>query len=527
MPLAIELAAAWVKLLPVRALLARLSDKLALLTDGPRDLPARQQTLRGAISWSYDLLDAGERALFARLGAFVGGWSVEAAAAVASELRIENEELRNGQSAKQFSILEGLASLADKSLLRRGAGVDGEPRFTMLESIREYARERLAQAGEDEIVGRLHAGYFLELAERIEPSLGGPQQGSLLELLEQEHDNLRAALSWALEHDAEQGLRLSVALWWFWFVRGYLSEGRRWLEAALAKSDSALKLLRAKALNGAGVLAHDQGDYARSTALHEESLKLARELGRSGGVAASLNNLGLVARSQGDYERAAAYYAESLALRRAEGDDWSAAIALSNLGVVARDQGDYERAVAFYEESLALRRKLGDNRGLAMLLNNLGLVVAYQGDYGRAGVLHEQSLALQRELGDRAGISDSLHGLGRVRYAQGDYAQSQRFYGESLQLRQELGDQAGIAACLEGLAAVAGARGRPQQAARLLGAAQALRDSIGSPRPPIEQPGYDRTVAAVRAALGESAYAIAWVEGQAMSLAQVVAFALG
>jgi tetratricopeptide (TPR) repeat protein len=283
----------------------------------------------------------------------------------------------------------------------------------MLESIREYALERLAERQESAPLRARHAVYALALAERIEPDLGGPRQAPLLEQLEREHDNMRAALSWLLEHELDRGLRLCVALWWFWFVRGYLSEGRHWLEIAIERSrmpDPPFEraLLRAKLLNAAGVLAHDQGDYPRSIVLHEESLAIVRGLNYPKGIAASLNNLGLVARSQGDYQRAGAYYAESLALRRAEGDEWSAAIALSNLGLVARDPGEYDQAVVVFEESLALRHNLGDQRGIAMMLNHLGVAAYHQGDYQRSAALHAQSLALQQELSDRAGIVDSL-----------------------------------------------------------------------------------------------------------------------
>jgi predicted ATPase/DNA-binding SARP family transcriptional activator len=532
-PLAIELAAAWTRSLSAHALLARLSSRLTLLAGGPRDLPARQQSLRNAIAWSYDLLDADEQALLARLGVFVGGWTVATAETVVSELRIENEELRKASHDQtllnfQFSIFNLLESLVAKSLLRRAEDADGELRFTMLEAIREYALERLAERGETELLRKRHTTTMLALAERVEPDLAGPHQGVLLDQLEREHDNMRAALSWAIERDQiDFGLRLCVALWWFWFVRGYLSEGRRWLEAVIANSrvpepPPPSALLRAKALNAAGVLAHDQADYLRATALHEESLAIVRQLGASGGVAASLNNLGLVARSQGDYERAAAYYAESLALRRAQGDEWSAAIALSNLGLVACDQGDYERAVALFEESLALRRKLGDQRGIAMLLNSLGVAAYHQGECQRSAALHEQSLALQRELADRAGAADSLCGLGHAACAQNDPIRARRYYQESLALRRELGDQAGTAACLEGLAAVAGATGQPRHAARLMGAATALRNTIGAARLPIDVPDYERKVATIRGLLGEAAFASAWTDGQSMSVEQIV-----
>jgi predicted ATPase/DNA-binding SARP family transcriptional activator len=535
MPLAIELAAAWIRSFSAHALLARLSNRLALLTGGPRDLPARQQTLRGAIAWSYGLLDAEEQALFAGLGVCVGGWTVEAAA-VLCESRMEDGGWRIEDGAAILdlpsSIPGRLEALADKSLLRHAEDGGAERRFTMLESIREYALERLAERGETELWRRRHALYALALAERIEPELGGPLQGPLLEQLEREHDNMRAALRWMLDRgQLDLGSRLCIALWWFWFVRGHLSEGRQWLELTIEQNHTPelpaeRALPQAKLLNAAGVLAHDQGDYPRSIVLHEASLAIVRRLNYPKGIAASLNNLGLVARSQGDYQRAATYYAESLALRRAEGDDWSAAVALSNLALVARDQGEYDQAVAMFEESLALRRKLGDQRGIAMLLNHLGVAAYHQGDYQRSAALHAQSLALQQELTDRAGISDSLYGLAQAARAQGDQAGARRYYQEALALRRELGDQAGMAASLEGLAAVAGATSHPQQAARLLGTATALRTTLSAPRLPLDQRDYERLAAGIRELLGEVAFATAWTEGQAMSLEQIVVMVL-
>jgi tetratricopeptide (TPR) repeat protein len=417
-------------------------------------------------------------------------------------------------------------------MLRHQECPDGQPRFTMLEALREFALERLAERKATEETRQRHASYYLKLSEQIEPDLGGPQQAVLLQVLEREHDNMRGALHWALERgDAELGMRLCVALWWFWFVRGYLSEGRRWLEAVLAKGvvngmSYEQSLLRAKVLNAAGVLAHDQGDYTQATTLHEQSLTLVRALGRTGGIAASLNNLGLVARSQGEYERAAKYYAESLELRREQGDEWSMAVALSNLGLVACDQGQYERAVAFYEESLALRQKLGDKRGIAIILNQLGVAEYHQRDYARAATLHEESLALQSELTDKAGAADSFYGLAKVASVQGDHARAYRFYAECLALRRELGDRAGIATCLEGIATVAEASGRSQQAARLLGAAQALRDAIGASLSPIDMSSCQQITTTVRASLGEAAFASAWVEGQTMSPEQAVTYTL-
>jgi predicted ATPase/DNA-binding SARP family transcriptional activator/Tfp pilus assembly protein PilF len=511
MPLAIELAAARARTLDLPAILRQLGNPLALLVGGPRDRLARQQTLRGAIAWSYDLLEPAERAVFAQLGVFLGGWSPDAAAAICLP----------DSPAAEIDTAHALERLADASLARREAGVGGRPRYTLLVAIRQYALELAGQGAAVDELRRRHADYYLGLAERFEPDLGGPQQGALLDELEQEHDNMRAALDWALSGaQSDLALRLCATLWWFWFVRGHLGEGRRWIEAALAKNESSghpdrNNLLRARLLNAAGVLAHDQGDYAWARARLAEGLDLSRQIGHERGVASGLNNLGLVARSQGDYAQAAVYYQQSLDLCRERGDDWSVAVSLSNLGLVASYQGQYERASAWYAESLALRQRMGDKRGIAVTLNHLGHIVYRAGDYARAAAYHEESLALQRELVDRAGVTDSLVGLGRVALARADYAQAQRHFEAGLAMRRDLGDRAGVAECLEQLAEVAARDGGARRAAVLLGRAQALRDEVGAPRPPLDLPEHARLIADLRAALGEDAFAAAWVEGQA------------
>ena len=553
LPLAIELAAARSKLLTPAALLARLGmsqesgrsegSPLQLLTGGSRDLPARQQTLRSMIDWSYDLLEPGEQRLFARLAVFVGGTTLEAATAVMSS-DLHNSELITQNS--ELDILDGLASLLDKSLLRRGAGVEDEPRFLMLETIREYALERLAMFGEAVTLRRRHAEYYLALASAAEPELTGSQQAAWLDRLEREHDNLRAALSWALECGAwELAARLGGALWRFWYMHGHLSEGRRWLETILdfrlqlldsesetldqsqiQKLNSSKMPLRAKALLGAGAFAWAQGDYARATRFYEASLALYRELGDVMGVADSLNNLGVTVGEQGDNARATTLFEESLALRRERGDTGRIANSLNNLANIAFDQGAYERARTLYEESLALLRELGNQQGIAMALTNLGGVLSHQGDYARAQELHEEGLALFQQLADQSGSANALSNLGRVAYYRGDYVRATTYFTKSLELFRELKDRRGIAECLERLAGVAGARGQAQRAARLCGAAECLHEAINAPVAPADRLYYERIVADVRAQLDETAFATAWAEGRATPLEQAIADAL-
>ena len=514
LPLAIELAAARVKLLPPGALLGVLERRLGLLTGGARDLPARQRTLGDAIAWSHDLLSPGEQALFRRLAVFAGGFTLAAAAAVAGP----------GGAA---DVLEGLAALVDGSLVRRADGpaldVAPGPRFAMLETIREYALERLDEGGEAEATRRAHARFFLALAEAAAPRLLGPEQAAWLGRLAAEHDNLRAALAWAIARDPDQALRLAGGLWRFWEVRGHLAEGRGWLERALAAGGAAPRM-RATALNGAGNLAWAQGDLARADELHAAALALRRELGDAGGVAASLSNLGLVAHVRGDLARAAALYDEALALDRERGDRAGIAGTLNNLADVARIRGQLGRAAALWAEALALRRELGDKRGVAAALDNLGLAVGAQGDLGRAAALHTEAVALQREVGDRQGLAHALNNLGGTVSARGDLARAAALYDEALALSVELGDRLGVARGLEGLAAAA-AGSRPHQTARLLGAAEALRESLGTPLPPGERAVHDRRVAEAHARLGAAAFAAAWGAGQALSLEEAVAAA--
>jgi predicted ATPase/serine/threonine protein kinase/Tfp pilus assembly protein PilF len=516
LPLAIELVAARLKLLTPADMLVRLEHRLSLLTGGARDLPARQQTMRAAISWSYDLLDESERKLFRRLSVFVGGCTlaaVEAVCGTTDDLGID--------------LLEGLASLVDKSMLRLLGQSQSEKRFKMLETIREFGREQLLESAEADSLQRRHALFFLDLALRAEPFLTGPEQVVWLERLESEHNNLRAALRWALETgEREIGLRLAGTLWRFWEVRGHQSEGRDWLISLLEGSEGASKLVRAKAFLRAGGLERDQGNYAQAWLLFQNGLALYQELGDKWGVAATLNGLGDMAHQQVNYTEATARYSEALALFKEIDNRQAVSYVLNNLGNVARDQGDYERAAEIHTEALAIFRNLGDKRALATSLYNLGEVAQYKGDYSRAAELQHESLALKREVGDKRGITFSLANLGDIALHQGEHKRAAKLYEESLALCREIGDKRGVTFCLEGLAEVACTQKAFERAAQLFGAAEALREAIGSPLPVVEQADYERNVRLTREGLDEEIFIKLWAEGREMTLESAIAYAL-
>jgi predicted ATPase/class 3 adenylate cyclase len=515
-PLAIELSAARVKSLTVEQIADRLDDRFRLLTGGSRTALPRQQTLQALIDWSYELLSEKERALLRRLSVFADGWTLEAAEPIGSEGDIEAHE-----------VLDLLTHLVGKSLVMMEEQ-EGEARYRLLETVRQYSRDKLLEVGEAESVRRRHRNFFLDLAERAEPEIQGPDQRVWLERLEQEHDNLRAALGWSLaDRAAESSLRLVGALWWFWHVRGYWSEGRRWMEEALAGGRGpSTSGWRAKALNGAGVLAWRQGDYDQATKRLEESLTLSRDADDKRGMAYAVNVLGLVAHHQGDNRRATQLLEKSLTLFREIDDKRGIAYALSILGLVAHRQGDHKHAGALCEESLALRRELGDKRGIALTLRFLGVLILHYGDYALAATFFEEGLELFQELGDTWGMAESLSNLGLTARFQGEHARAAELYKESLALRRDLGDRSGIALCLEGLAAVGGAQQDYERAARLLGAAETLREALDAPIPPTERAEYDQNKAVVCAGLDQTTLAAAWAQGRALTLGEMIEHAL-
>lgn len=474
-PLALELAAAHVPGVSLADLAARLDGHFGLLSSraGGSTWP-RHQTLQATFDWSYDLLPVEERVVLRRLAVLGGHWTTETAVAVCS-----------GEGLTAAAVQTGLAQLVDKSLLLADPAV-GPLTYQWLATLRQYAAEKLRAAGELTWARDRHLAFFLERAEAAAPHLQGAAQTDWLAQLEADHDNLRLALEWALaEEDAVGALRLSGALWRFWYAHSHLSEGRRWLEAALHAGEAAAPV-RAQALVGAGVLAYMQGATERAVTRIEESLALTRAGGDPTALADTLNSLAAVVQAQGDYARAGALLEESLALKRALDDRWGTAASLGNLGLLAQEQADYPRATALLQESLALFRRQEDTLGVANTLSNLGAVALAQGDPAQARQLGREALGLWRDLGDKAGLAQTL--------------------GQ--------------------LAEAAAAAGQAAQAARLWGAVARLCAAIGAPLPIPDPSRYAAAVAGARAQLPAGAFAAAWADGQALTLEQTLAVAL-
>jgi predicted ATPase len=518
LPLAIELAAARIKMLPPKAMLQRLGSRLKLLTGGARDLPERQRTLRGTIEWSFALFEEGEQVLFTRLAVFSGGRTLEAMEAIC-----------DAEGDLPGDALEGVSSLLDKSLLRQEEGTNGESRFVMLETIHEFAREKLKESAEAEQIKRTHAEYFLALAEEAYPELKGPDQLEWLKRLEAEHDNMRVALTWALERkEVELALRLGGALWGFWQTRGYHSEGRRWLEEALAIDVPGSPEWRATALAGVAVLASEQGDYDRAQEACEEGLELLANEAREASEAKLrlLVGSGYVAWQREEHDKATRLFEEGLALSREMSDTWWLAFSLLCLALVSYSLRDYERTTELYEQSMGLFRELGDKQSLAFCLNNLAMVVYSQGDLGRTAQLTEEAVALFRELDARGSLSMGLYNLGWIALLQDDLGRAADFYGESLTLSWDTGLNPIVQSALEGFACVAGAKGETERAARLWGAAQTLHETKDISRDTDFLAEADARISAVRTGMGEEAWEEAWRKGRTMTLDEAVSYAL-
>ncbi len=519
--LAIELAAARINLLSPQALLARLEHRLDLLHRGTRDLPARQQTLRGAIAWSYDLLDEKAQTLFRRLAIFAGGWTLEAAEVVCCD-----------DACSHGDVLDALEMLLDNNLVTQREEFDESARLSLLETIREYALECLVESGEEQTFRRRHAEFFLQLAQEAEPFLASSQRTAWLVRLETEHDNLRTALAWALSDASDPDLsqHLAGALDWFWFFQGHLTEGRAWLERVLNKAGAAGRtLLRANALSSAGGLAWTQGDFPAARTWLEESIAIGRELDTSSAsmLAESLMLLGFVSVSQGHHAEARALHTESLTLSRKMGNRWLQALTLCNLGDAILVSGDAAAARARYEESLALFHELGDPWGRAIVLYAMGSMALSQGDHLTAFTWFEESVSRCRDFGHRWGIARALLGAASAVLSGGDVQHAEMLFRESLSLEREIGNRAGVVMSLAGLASVAAAQGDFDRAAQLAGVVDTGAESVGAGLWRMLRPVYQRYAASARDQANASAWATRYAAGQATTLDEAAALAQG
>jgi predicted ATPase len=476
LPLAIELAAARSKLLSPESMCARLESRLLTSTGGARDLPPRQQTLRAAVDWSYELLNPAEKILFARLAAFQGGRSVEAVEAVCSH-------------GLAIDVLEGLESLLNKSLMGQEVGLDDAPRFVMLEMLHEYARERLEESGEAGDIHRRHAKYFLVLAEQAAPAMGTAGHFHWSLRLKEEHNNFRTALAWSLSGgDATLGLQLAGSLHSFWFYEGHSAEGLEWTKRALESAKEASPVVRARALNAAGRLSWDQGDHFNGKLYNRNALTLYREMDDEVGIAWALNWLG----------------AHTLAF-----------------------PDECREGIKLCEEALQMFRKLDDQVGILNAVNTLGELSRLDGDYGRAARAYQEAIDIAREEGAELRQALALGNLGYVAHHQGKYERAEANILKGLILLMELENTRYIPLYLAALAGPLASLGNPEKAAQLLGVSEVLQETLGVVVQAGDQFEVERYEAIVREQLGEAAFAAAWVQGRAMSLEEAVAYALG
>jgi predicted ATPase len=525
LPLALELAAARLSLLTPAALLARLQRRLPLLSRGARDLPERQQTLRNTIAWSYDLLGAGEQQLFRRLAVFAGGFTLEAVQAVCLS---DDSGTSSAQADNDGAVLEQLAQLLDKSLVQTRQDTGGEPRFSMLETIREYAAEQLAASGEEAEMQERHAHYFLRLAEEGWPHLSSPQGDIWLERLEREDANLRAALAWskAKKDGVEIGLRLAGALYYYWFLLGLLHEGRTWLEEMLARTGSTDRsVARGRALLGVGLLAWAEGDYDAASPRVEEALSIVREAQDKRLIAWAETLLGLVRLSQGNTVAVRPLLEESRTLFKDQGDVWNEAYTLYQLGSVTYRSGDPAAARAHFEESLRLFQEQGDALYAALVVSALQVMASTQGEEELAHSLDQQLQPLMQQARNRGRLVLFLITIGDIwLHRFGDKHQAKVLYRQSLSLWQDLQrvqQGIGIVKALAGLAEVAAAQGQAERAGRLFGAAESLLPSSSVYREDVS-----RRIAAARAHLDVATFEAGWAAGQAMTQEQAITEAL-
>jgi predicted ATPase/DNA-binding XRE family transcriptional regulator len=503
LPLALEMAAPWLRLMPPEALLDRLSNRLQMLVGGAPDLPDHQRTMRGTLQWSFSLLSEGEQSLFRRLSVFAGGASLAAA-----------EVVCQAAGPLPGTMLDGAAGLLDRNLAETMPG-EADLRLRQLETMREYGRELLEAHGEAEATARAHAAFFLGLLREAEPGLRGPDQAGWLSRLEREHDNLRAALRWTLDSgERELGLELAWRLTRLWESHGHWREGLAWLDEVLYHTDGVVSETRARVLGAAGLLRSRHGDFAGAAQHYEAGLELSRALGDRRGIADALNMLGNTALSRGDLRLAARLYEESHELRRELGDPHDVAMAVNNMAIAAIELGDLPRAAGLLDEAVALAREHRDAAGLVTTLINVGIVARRQGEHERASSALRESLLLARDLGNERASAMALTNLGHVERADGREEKARRNYAEGLATFTRLGDPRGVAMCLEGLAATAAMRGYPGLAARLYGAVAALCKRRGFVLAPI----HDAVRAEVQEAMGEAAFESAWSAGGRLSV---------
>ena len=510
LPLAIELAAARTKVLSPSAILDRLQSRLQLLTGGALDLPARHQTLRNTIDWSHDLLNEAERKLFRRLAVFVGGCTLEGAEAVCNTTRDLGIDL-----------FDDLSSLVGQNLVQRVDRAEAEPRFAMLETIRDYAFERLIESGEQAAARRAHAAYCLVLAEEGNPELSPADRSRWLTQCDAEIDNFRLALDWLFQTmDLDWGFRLCVGLFRFWDMREHLTEGRTRLETILRLAGADRTKERARVAQFIGALTSAQGDYPAAEHFLQLSLTLYEELGDESGIAASLNALAVSARDRGDYVSAQSNFERSLACWRLLPDRSAIARCLHNLANVVKVRGDYSRARWALREATEIFEELGDRSGAAWSMNQQGDIEREQGHMEEARGLYQRALAAFREAGDPWGSARSLTDLGCIDCEQGDHVAARAAYREALEMFANLGHQRGIARVLEGSACLAIARGDVARALTLAAAAAHLRQLISAPLPQAEQQKLERTLLPAWESLSEAEGKGAWAQGSAMSLEQ-------
>jgi predicted ATPase/Tfp pilus assembly protein PilF len=514
LPLAIELAAGRAGLMSLTDMQRALRRRLDVLERGPTNFSPRQRSMRGAIDWSYSLLSEVERRILCRLAVFASGATLEAIQAVAGEPP-------DCRAAVQHTV----ENLANKSLVAVSEVAD-TTRFGMLEVIREFALEQLQLSEQEQDLGALrrrHAAYFAEVAERAEDGLRGPNQVGWLKRLDAEHDNFRSALGWSLDvGDAELASILCCHLWPYWRRRGYYAEGRRWLTRALGLGSVFTESCRACMLNGLGVLAILQGDYAAAESQLTQACELYTAADDSAGLASASSNLGWLAHDTDQTARAERLFEDSLQRRRELADVPGQAASLDNLGMIALERRDLHQACALFRRSADLYRPSGDSLGLAQASSNLGWALQELGDYRQATRLFSDSLAIAERLEWPRGVANNLSNLALMAVYTADYTRATDLFLDSIWMLQELGDRRGMAESLEGLAGVAGVQGQPSQAARLFGAAEALRDEIGAPLLPANRGWVENLVASAREQLSEDAWAQAWTEGRSLSLETVL-----